>query len=136
MIKQFKEARIALLTPLHERLEKIITSDKVDLADSRVDSAMNWWNERAEYVQEQIGDTGNPLGPYNDAHFEWTQLVWQEIRTWASLGEVVSSTEFDELCSHRSFNKQQVNFLLDFLQDTNLADLTLRHRRNWRSFGQ
>lgn len=78
-------------------------ADNDDQYEERIDKAVEWWNERVPWIQEQIAKDRD-----QNSQFKWTQLVWQEIQMYCKIGNV---EDLEELCRRRGFNKTQRIFL-------------------------
>jgi hypothetical protein len=63
------------------------------------------WNNDLEWINEQI--------KIDNKHFEWAQLVQQEINMWARIGDKFTMEKIDYLVKMRRFNQIQKQYLID-----------------------
>lgn len=75
--------------------------------------AASFWNQRADYIDERIRESGHL--------FKWEQLVWQEMEMWAALGKPVPQDEFNFICDRRGFDGYQRHFLREYLNAAKLS---------------
>lgn len=79
------------------------------------------WNRDAprimQYIQEAApGSEGN----YDSTHFQWTQIVWQELVMWAQLNQQVDYPDFVFMCTRRKFDAEQTKYVREMLKHLRL----------------
>lgn len=75
----------------------------------------DYWNKNLEYIKSQIKD--------HEDWFMWNQIVSQEMNMWGKILKPVKQEEFDLVCSKlRGFNKEQKQFVLEYLKLIGLSD--------------
>lgn len=83
------------------------------LYKARVHAAVRKWNNDVPWIKEQVrlvedGPATSVFAP--GSYMSWSQLVWQEIIMWSSLGE---ADGFQWTCDRRGFTPTQREYLLN-----------------------
>ena len=99
------------------------------------------WNKAIPFMQDSIIDDAKKYPEDKHIEFKWNHLIAQEIEMWmrlccfsdgsnmiidckneAYIHGVVTTGEFDSICSRRGFTPTMRNFLIDILKDIGIGE--------------
>jgi len=83
----------------------------------RIKKAISYWKNHLDYIKNDLKE--NQRDEYD--MFRWTDLVWQEIRMFCSIGKQVIPADIKWLVGRRGFNNNQELFLVSCTKEMGLG---------------
>jgi len=92
--------------------------DKNELSQKSFDKLIQKWNEdiSSGKMKSLVKESKNLKPEDDNIEFKWVQLVWQELRMWSSIGEIVEFNDFADICFVRGFDKIMQHYMVETLK--------------------